>query len=487
MSRKAAIMIQGTGSNVGKSLIVAGLCRAFVRRGLVVRPFKPQNMSNNAAAVVGGEIGRAQALQARGACVTPSVDMNPVLLKPETDRRSQVIVRGQRVGQLESSGFRERENLLPVVLESFSRLEAEADIVVVEGAGSPAETNLRRRDIANMGFAVAAGVPVVLAGDIDRGGVIASLIGTNVVLDDMDRRHIKGFFINKFRGDATLFADGMTTVASATGWAPLGIVPWFREAARLPAEDAVDLELPHAARDGQIVIAVPMLSRIANFDDFDPLKLEPSVRLVMVPPGKPLPGNADLVILPGTKATIADMQFFRSQGWDIDLVAHMRRGGHVLGICGGYQMLGRTIRDPERLEGGPTECEGLGLLDVETTMGAAKEVRTVSASHVDSRHSVSAYEIHMGRTHGPDCERGGFELEGAREGASSSDGRVTGTYLHGLFSSDAFRAAWLARFGLGQSTLRYEPMVEETLDGLAAHLEEYLDLDTMLAIAKARM
>ncbi len=485
MIRTASVMVQGTGSNVGKSLIVAGLCRAFVRRGLSVQPFKPQNMSNNAAAVLGGEIGRAQALQARAACVAPTVDMNPVLLKPESDCRSQVIVRGQRVGKLESSGFQDRhDTLLPVVLESFARLQAAADIVVVEGAGSPAETNLRRRDIANMGFAVAAGVPVILAGDIDRGGVIASLVGSHTVLDAIDRRHIKGFFVNKFRGDAALFHDGMDTVAALTGWNPLGIVPWFRDAAKLPAEDAVDLEIPAAGQNGQVVIAVPMLSRIANFDDLDPLKLETSVRLVMVPPGKPLPGTADLIILPGTKATIADMQFFRAQGWDIDLAAHMRRGGHVLGICGGYQMLGRTIRDPDCLEGGQTECAGLGLLDIETEIGAAKEVRTVSARHIDSGHLVAAYEIHMGRTTGPDCARGGFALDGAREGASSPDGRVTGTYMHGLFSSDAFRGAWLARFGQGRSTFAYEPMVEETLDALAAHLEQHLDLDAILAIAR---
>lgn len=489
-SRKAAaVMVQGTGSNVGKSLLVAGLCRAYVRRGLAVRPFKPQNMSNNAAAVSGGEIGRAQALQARAACVTATVDMNPVLLKPETDRRSQVIVRGQRAGHLEAANFQQRhESLLPVVLESFETLSGEADLVLVEGAGSPAETNLRRRDIANMGFAVAANVPVIIAGDIDRGGVIASLVGTHAVLEEADRNLVRGFLINKFRGDASLFHEGMETIAARTGWQPLGIVPWFGAAHRLPAEDAVDLERNGSGDDAGIVIAVPMLSRIANFDDLDPLKLEPAIRLEMIAPGRPLPGNADLVVLPGTKATIADMQFFRTQGWDIDLSAHLRRGGHVLGICGGYQMLGRAILDPEGLEGSAKACAGLGLLDIETTIGGQKEVRPVSASHVATGLPVSGYEIHMGRSVGPDRARGQFLLGGEIEGAASADGRVIGTYMHGLFGSDGFRHAYLSRF-TGRaffSGLSYEPMMDATLDVLAAHLESHLDLDAVLDIARSR-
>lgn len=485
---KAAIMVQGTGSNVGKSLLVAGLCRAYLRRGLVVRPFKPQNMSNNAAAVDGGEIGRAQALQARAAGVTATVDMNPVLLKPESDRRSQVIVRGQRFGQLDAKDFQvHRDSLLPVVLESYAALRREADLVIVEGAGSPAETNLRQRDIANMGFAVAAGVPVVLAGDIDRGGVIASIVGTHTVLDAIDRSMIRGFLINKFRGEVSLFRDGMTTIAEHTGWQPLGIAPWFYDAYKLPAEDAVDLETRHSGAGTQVRIAVPMLSRIANFDDFDPLKLEPSVHLEMIPPGRPLPGDADLIILPGTKATIADMQFFRAQGWDIDLAGHLRRGGHVLGICGGYQMLGQLIRDPDGLEDVAGDCEGLGLLAVETLLGGDKQVRPVEMRHKATGLPVPGYEIHLGQTQGPDCANGPFLCDGASEGAASADGKVVGTYLHGLFSNDAFRHAYLNRFSCAGplSGLAYEPAVEATLDALAEHLETHLDLDAMLAIARS--
>ncbi|MEN3929892.1 cobyric acid synthase [Microvirga sp. W0021] len=486
-SNTMAIIVQGTGSNVGKSLLVAGLCRAFVRRGLTVRPFKPQNMSNNAAAVEGGEIGRAQALQARAARVPATVDMNPVLLKPETDSRSQIIVHGQRAGNLEARSFQSRrDDLLPIVLESFERLSHVADIVVVEGAGSPAETNLRERDIANMGFAVAAGVPVILAGDIDRGGVIASLVGTHTVLDETDRRLIKGFLINKFRGDVSLFSPGEQTIAERTGWKALGVVPWFNAAGKLPAEDAVDLEQQGKDAKATIKIVVPMLSRIANFDDLDPLKLEPSVSLQMVPPGQPLPADATLVILPGTKATIADMTFFREQGWDIDLLAHVRRGGHVLGICGGYQMLGQKIHDPDGVESHLKACDGLGLLAVETWLGSEKAVRPVSGFCCTSSESVTGYEIHLGRTDGEDCVRPMLQIAGDPEGATSATGRVMGTYIHGLFSQDAFRQGFLTRLGDMSSWtgIAYEPLVEQTLDELAMHLETHLDLDAILEIAR---
>lgn len=486
--RTPAIMIQGTGSNVGKSLLVAGLCRAFRHRGMRVLPFKPQNMSNNAAAVDGGEIGRAQALQALAAGVEPTVHMNPVLLKPESNYRSQVIVQGRRHGQLEASRFREgRQSLLAAVMESFAVLCDDADIVVIEGAGSPAETNLRAGDIANMGFARAADVPVILAGDIDRGGVIASLAGTHTVLAEEDRKLIRGFMINKFRGDISLFDDGMKTIAGITGWQPLGILPWFDGANRLPAEDAVDLETGSNKKDAVISIAVPMVPRIANFDDLDPLKLEPSVRLVMVPPGQPLPGDADLVILPGTKSTIADMAFFRAQGWDIDLIAHYRRGGHILGICGGYQMLGKVVRDPSGVEGPEWECTGLGLLDVVTDMGPEKATRKVEARHRASGMPVPGYEIHIGRTSGPDCSRAPFTLDGTPEGAASADGRISGTYLHGLFSSDAFRKFYLDGLAAGPLSpgISYGTMVEQTLDELAEAMERHLDMEQILHIARS--
>ena len=475
----AALMIQGTGSNVGKSLLVAGLCRAARRRGIDVVPFKPQNMSNNAAVTAdGGEIGRAQALQARAAGLAPSVHMNPVLLKPETDRAAQVVVQGRAVTRAAAANYGAlKASLLDAVLDSYDRLRAAHELVLVEGAGSPAEINLRPRDIANMGFARAANVPVVLAGDIDRGGVIAQIVGTQAVLDAGDAAMIRGFLINRFRGDPSLFDDGRAYIAARTGWPDLGLVPWFAEAARLPAEDAVDLR---AARgQGGFHIACPMLSRIANFDDLDPLAAEPGVRLSMVPPGRALPGDADLAILPGTKSTRGDLAFLRAQGWDIDLTAHLRRGGRVLGICGGYQMLGRMIHDPHGHDGAPGSDAGLGFLNVETHMAADKRLTRISGTALGQ--SIEGYEIHLGRTTGADTARP-FAHIPAPDGATSPDGRVTGTYLHGLFAADAFRAAWLAQFGAA-SALDYGAGVETVLDRLAAHLETHLDIDRMLALA----
>ncbi len=362
-----ALMIQGAGSNVGKSLVVAGLIRAFKNRGLTTRPFKPQNMSNNAAVTAdGGEIGRAQALQALAAGVAPHTDMNPVLLKPESETGSQLIVQGKMRGHLSARDFgREKQNLMPPVLESFHRVASQADLTIVEGAGSPAEINLRRNDIANMGFARAANVPVVLLGDIDRGGVIAQMVGTQAVLDADDAQQIVGFAINKFRGDVSLFDAGLTAITAHTGWPSLGVLSWFQDAWKLPAEDALELA-SHAG--GKIKIAVPVLSRIANFDDLDPLTNEPDVTVEMIHAGTALPGDADLVLIPGSKSTIADLTYFRAQGWDIDLRAHHRRGGRILGLCGGYQMLGQDIRDPDGIESRQRSVEGLGLLDISTEM-----------------------------------------------------------------------------------------------------------------------
>ena len=339
----ATIMLQGAGSNVGKSVLVAGLCRHFSNAGLRVRPFKPQNMSNNAAVTAdGGEIGRAQAMQARGCRAETSVHMNPVLLKPESETGSQVIVQGKRFGSMRARQYgSHKAELLPRVLESFDIVGRDADLVIVEGAGSPAEVNLRAGDIANMGFAVAADVPVVMVGDIDRGGVIASLVGTDAVLDEADRALIKGFLINKFRGDTTLFAEGMTIIERATGWQGVGILPWFPQARFLPAEDILDIRGKSGdARDGAPVrIAVPVLRRIANFDDLDPLAGETDVDVTLVEAGDVIPADADLILLPGSKSTISDLTFLRDQGWDIDIAAHLRRGGMVMGLCGGYQML----------------------------------------------------------------------------------------------------------------------------------------------------
>lgn len=486
--RTPALMILGTGSNVGKSLLVAGLCRLFADRGLTVRPFKPQNMSNNAAATSAGEIGRAQALQARAARIAPHVDMNPVLLKPESEAGSQIILQGRVAGHLPSGDFARRGDFLPKVMESFERLCAGADLVLVEGAGSPAETNLRARDIANLGFARAAGVPAVLVGDIDRGGVIASLVGTHAVLDEADRAMIRAFAVNRFRGEVALFADGVETIRRATGWPCLGVVPWFADAARLPAEDGLDLRSAPARPGARLKIAVPVLPGIANFDDLDPLKLEPAIDLVLMRPGQALPGDAGLVILPGSKTTLRDLAALRAQGWDIDIQAHRRRGGHVLGLCGGYQMLGRVVRDPLGLEGPAGEAPGLGLLDVETVLEGRKTVRETGFVHVASEAAGQAYEIHLGRTEGADRARAPFRVDDRGEGAASPDGRVVGSYLHGVFASDSVRAAWLAAITGAplSSGTNYESDVEATLDRLAAHLARHLDIEALLALAHRR-
>lgn len=481
----ASVMIQGAGSNVGKSLLVAGFCRAMVRRGLVVRPFKPQNMSNNAAVTPDGfEIGRAQALQALACKVAPSVDMNPILLKPESETGSQVIVQGKRWVTVKAREYAAlKPELMAPVLESFARLKAGADLVIVEGAGSPAEVNLRANDLANMGFAQAARVPVVLAGDIDRGGVIAQMVGTQAVLDPGDAVLIRGFVINKFRGDPRLFDDGYALIAARTGWAGLGVIPWFAEAHRLPAEDAADLR--HRNSGAGFRIVVPQLARIANFDDLDPLMAEPGVSVEVIPPGRPLPVEADLILIPGSKSTIADLAFLRAQGWDIDIAAAMRRGARVLGLCGGYQMLGRTIADPDGIEGPPAMVPGLGLLEVDTVMTQDKRVTQTEARHLASGEVAQGYEIHLGRTGGADCARPLFSVAGAPEGAMRSDGQVMGSYLHGMFAADGFRRAFLQGLGAQAGGVAYGAQVEATLDALADHLETHADVDALLRIARA--
>ena len=477
-----AIMIQGAGSNVGKSMVVAGLARAFANRGLRVAPFKPQNMSNNAAVTEdGGEIGRAQALQAMAARRAPHTDMNPVLLKPETDTGAQVIVQGQRIATLRARRYAQaKPRLLEAVLQSFTRLCDDSDLVIVEGAGSPAEINLRTGDIANMGFAEAAGVPVILVGDIDRGGVIAQIVGTQGVLPPGDVAHIKGFAINKFRGDVSLFDDGLTEIITRTGWPSLGVLPWFGEAWRLPAEDVMDIS---STPGGSFKVAVPRLPRIANFDDLDPLSSEPNVSVEIIEPGRPLPGDADLVLIPGSKSTIADLADFRAQGWDVDLHAHIRRGGQVMGICGGYQMLGREIADPDGIEGKTGSVPGLGHLDVVTVMKPEKHLSLTEAIYLPTGDTVTGYEIHLGETSGPDCARAWLRVGDKAQGAASPSGRVRGCYLHGLFSSDAFRTAILNDLGT-TSDLAFTDSIETTLDALAAHIETHLDLDLLQKLAE---
>jgi adenosylcobyric acid synthase len=486
-----ALMFSGTGSDVGKSLIVAGLCRLFANRGMRVLPFKPQNMSNNAAVTAdGGEIGRAQALQARAARVAPSVHMNPVLLKPESETGAQVVVQGRMIGSAKAREFQsKKKDLLPPVLESFEKLKAEADLVLVEGAGSASEINLRANDIANLGFARAADVPVVLIGDIDRGGVIASVVGTQRVLDPEDAAMIGGFIINKMRGDPTLFADGMTAIAKMTGWAPLGLIPFFDEARKLPAEDALGLrDLMKSSKsraEAKLRIAVPVLPRISNFDDLDPLRNEPGVIVELIEPGRPIPPEADLVLLPGSKTTIDDLAALRAEGWDVDIKAHVRRGRRVLGLCGGYQMLGKQISDPNGIEGPPRTVEGLGLLDVETEFGTEKTLERVEGKPLGSDASFQGYEMHVGKTTGPDTVRPLLTFaDGRRDGATSPDGCVSGCYVHGLFASDAAREAFLAPFGVQLSGNSYETEIDDILDRFAEHLARHIAIDDLLSLAK---
>jgi adenosylcobyric acid synthase len=479
----AALMLQGTGSDVGKSVLVAGLCRALVNRGLTVRPFKPQNMSNNAAVTVdGGEIGRAQALQAIAARTQAHSDLNPVLLKPQADRTSQLIVHGQVRGTLGAGNFRAaRGALIDEVLASYRRLQAQCDIVVVEGAGSPAEINLRQGDIANMGFARAANVPVILVGDIDRGGVIAAICGTRAVIDPADAAMIRGFVINKFRGDPRLFEDGYAQIADLSGWRGFGVVPWLSATARLPSEDAVVLERRASGTKGRLVVACPILPRISNFDDLDPLKLEPEVELVMVAPGMPIPAEAALIVLPGSKATIADLAALRAEGWDIDLLAHHRQGKPIFGLCGGYQMLGRRIADPEGVEGPPDEVAGLGLLDVATRLTGAKALVEVEGLALGAR--FSGYEMHMGETIGAEAVLARFD-DGRSDGAISADGLVMGSYVHGILADARFRAALLARIGVAGAGADYAASVDAALDEIADLLERHLAIDAMIALAK---
>ncbi len=482
-------MIMGTGSDVGKSLIVAGLCRHFANAGYRVAPFKPQNMSNNAAVTPdGGEIGRAQALQARAARCALTTDLNPVLLKPQSETGAQIVVQGKAAGSARAREFQDRKRaLMPAILESFGRLKAASDLIFVEGAGSASEINLRKNDIANMGFAEAADLPVILAGDIDRGGVIASLAGTKYVLAAADAARIEGFIVNKMRGDPTLFADGMTAIAALTGWKALGLVPHFPGASRLPAEDAFSLRgkpSPAAVMDETIRIAVPLLPFISNFDDLDPLRLDPRVRVEMISPGRPLPAGADLILLPGSKATIADLDALRSEGWHIDLAAHIRRGGHVLGLCGGFQMLGRAVCDPDGVEGPARSAEGLGYLDISTVLTGAKTLRRVSGTAHGA--AFDGYEMHMGVTRGEGLTRAFLQFDDGRpDGAISNDGKVAGCYVHGLFSSDRFRGAWLDALGAkAGAAIAYEALIEQTLDELAGHLAQHIDLDALLRLMR---
>jgi adenosylcobyric acid synthase len=483
-------MFQGTGSDVGKSLIVAGLCRAFMRRGLKVAPFKPQNMSNNAAVTQeGGEIGRAQALQARAAGLAPSIHMNPVLLKPQSETGSQIIVAGKVFGTAQAAEFQKlKPQLLSAVMASFDHLATDADLMLIEGAGSASEINLRQHDIANMGFARKANAPVIIIGDIDRGGVIAQIAGTKLVLDPEDAALVRGFIVNKFRGDLSLFADGVKAIEKYSGWPSLGVVPHFPMARELPAEDSMVLARPSPVRaasgDGVLTIAVPLLPHIANFDDVDPLAAEPNVRLILLRPGMRLPPETDLVLLAGSKATIADLEAMHEAGLDQEIKAHAARGGRVFGLCGGYQMLGKTVGDPHGIEGAPNTIAALGLLDVDTVMTNEKMLINVRGRLIEGNVPFAGFEMHMGRTDGKDCARPLLTFsDGRKDGAVSADGRIAGTYVHGFFNDDAQRGAFIEKLGGRPGDFSYEGRIEEVLDALAAHLETHLNLDRLLSLA----
>jgi adenosylcobyric acid synthase len=482
------VMVQGTASGVGKSALVAALCRLLRRQGLRVAPFKAQNMSNNAAVCAdGGEISRAQAAQAEAAGVAPTVDMNPILLKPEADACAQVVVRGRIRGRFTAREYQAvKPELRAVVAASLERLRRAFDVVVIEGAGSPAEVNLRAHDLVNMTVAHLADAPVLLVADIDRGGALAALVGTLELLEPADRARVRGLLVNRFRGDPVLLAPGLAFLEQRTGCPVLGVVPYLADL-RFPAEDSQTLDA-RATRDGTpataaaVEIAVVQLPRIANFDDFGPLEAEPGVHVRYVQAAADL-GVPDLAILPGSKSTLADLAWLRATGLGAALLRLAAAGVPMLGICGGYQMLGRRIADPDGIEGPPGADEGLGLLDIETVMVPDKRLTTVRAVHAATGHPFDGYEIHIGRSDGPDRARPFAYVDGEPEGATSADGRVAGSYLHGMFRDDAFRAAWLAGLGV-DSRLAYGAGVEAALDALAAHVEAHLDVDGLFATAR---
>ncbi|AHN74759.1 cobyric acid synthase CobQ [Pandoraea pnomenusa] len=488
VGRRGTLMIQGTSSDAGKSTLVAGLCRLLHREGVRVAPFKPQNMALNSAVTAdGGEIGRAQALQAQAAGVAPHTDFNPVLLKPSSDRGAQVIIGGKVVADLDARAYHEyKPRAMAAVLAAYERLRHGYDAVLVEGAGSSAEVNLRARDIANMGFAEAVDAPVLLVADIDRGGVFAQLVGTLACLSDSERARIQGFVINRFRGDPSLLASGLEWVAARTGIPVLGVLPYL-QGLHLDGEDMLPGER-HAAASGEtrLRVAVPAFPRISNHTDFDALRAHPQVDFRYVGAGEPWPAS-DLVILPGSKHVRADLAWLRAQGWAPAIARHLRYGGKVLGICGGLQMLGTWIHDPLGVEGEAGSTAGLGWLEIETTMAASKQLRVVSGRLSAGHAPVSGYEIHMGVTHGAALERpalwltreggDGTDASVVADGARSADDQVMGTYVHGLFDTPQALAALLTWAGARDAAmLDYNALREASLERLADSLATHLDL-----------
>lgn len=476
------LMIQGTTSDAGKSTLVAGLCRLLHRRGLSVAPFKPQNMALNSAVTVdGGEIGRAQAVQAQAAGLEPHSDMNPVLLKPATDTRAQVILQGRVVTDLEAAAYHDYKRVaMEAVMDSYERLRGQYDYILVEGAGSPAEINLRDGDIANMGFAEAADCPVLLVADIDRGGVFAHLTGTLALLSESERARVRGMVINRFRGDMGLLQPGLDWLEAHTGKPLLGVLPYLHRL-HIEAEDAIDAEQETAAADAVRVI-VPVLPHISNHTDFDPLRLSPDVDLRFIGPGM-APPPADLVILPGSKQVRGDLDWLRAQGWEPWLQRHLRYGGKLLGICGGLQMLGRTIEDPLGLEGEPGSSHGLGLLDLHTTLQPEKQLRHVTGHFHLGETPLQGYEIHMGHTRGAALSRPAARLDDRDDGAISDDGRIIGTYVHGLLENRELMDALLRWAGHRRPAgIDYHALREAALERLADAMETSMDVARILRL-----
>ena len=477
------LMVQGTTSDAGKSTLVAGLCRVLARRGARVAPFKPQNMAlNSAVSTDGGEIGRAQALQAQAAGIEPHSDMNPVLLKPNSDTGAQVIIHGKVRIDMDARAYHEYKlHAMAAVLESYQRLRTQYDCVVVEGAGSPAEINLRERDIANMGFAEAVDCPVVLVADIDRGGVFAHFVGTLECLSASERARIRGFVINRFRGDIGLLLPGLEWLEQKTGKPVFGVLPYLH-GLHLDAEDAINPEQGEKADGERLRVIVPVLPRISNHTDFDALRAHPQVELRFIGPGMHIP-PCDLIVLPGTKSVQADLGWLEREGWGAEIKRHLRYGGKLLGICGGMQMLGMQLHDPLGLEGVAGGRPGLGLLDFETTLAPEKRLRKVRGRLLASGARVAGYEIHMGVTTGPDLGYAAIELDdGRRDGALSADGQVLATYLHGLFDDPGACTALLAWAGLERpATLDYAVLREASIERLADTLVGHLQIDRLLA------
>lgn len=480
------LMVQGTTSDAGKSTLVAGLCRVLRRRGVRVAPFKPQNMAlNSAVGIDGGELGRAQALQAQAAGIPPTVDLNPVLLKPSTDQRCQVIIHGKAVGEMGAWGYHEFKRCArDAVLASYHKLRAAYEVIVVEGAGSPAEINLREGDIANMGFAEAVDCPVLLIADIDRGGVLAHLVGTLALLSESERQRVRGFVINRFRGDLSLLQPGLDWLEAHTGKPVLGVLPYLHDL-QLDAEDGISRDAAAApARTAEALrVVVPVLPRISNHTDFEPLARHPQVELRYIGSGTQ-PPPADLIILPGSKAVRADLEWLRANGWPAYLERHLRYGGKLLGICGGLQMLGRSVADPEGIEGTPGESPGLGWLDLTTVLLPGKRLCNVAGRLLPEGVRVTGYEIHAGRTEGAALQRPAVRLDdGTIDGAVSADGQIMATYLHGLFEETAACTALLRWAGLARPlAIDHGARREQMLDLLADTIERECNLEGLLAL-----